>query len=108
MAALRRGAIRSRSYSLIALGGCIGGAAELLFYAGRRWKAGGIGAALVFGLLAAALLALAIYFFRLALRFHAESKRSALLPPDQPPDFSPLQDGSQVVRNLENMRTEDK
>jgi len=43
------------------------------------------------------------YFLRLAWRFHLEAKQSAILPPDVPPDFSKLQDGSQIVKNLEEM-----
>jgi hypothetical protein len=45
----------------------------------------------------------AVYFFRLALRFHREAKQSAIPPPSAPPDFSQLQDGSQIVRNLEEI-----
>jgi len=52
---------------------------------------------------AGVLLGLGFFFLRLARRFHDEAKRTALGPPAQPPDFSKLSDGSQRVRNLENM-----
>ncbi len=107
MAALRRGAIQSRSYCVIALGGCVVAAAECVFEAVRRWPKPvsfrGILVCALFLLSAAALLVLGGYFLRLAGRFHREAKRSAILPPEAPPDFSKLQDGSQIVKNLEDM-----
>jgi hypothetical protein len=107
MASLRRGAIRSRSYCVIALGGCVVGAAELVFDAFRRWPAPvnlrGVLVAILYLFCSIALLVLGAYFLRLAIRFHREAKQSALPPPEKPPDFSQLQDGSQIVRNLEDM-----
>ena len=107
MATLRRAAIRTRSWCVIALAGCIVGAAQLIFDAVRRWPIPanfhGILVAVLYLLSAIALLFLAIHFLRLAIRFHREGKQSALTPPTGPPDFSQLQDGSQIVRNLEDM-----
>jgi H+/Cl- antiporter ClcA len=107
MAALRRGAIRSRSYCLIALGGCVAGAAELIFDAVRRWPAPvdlrGVAISSAYSLCAALLLALGGYFLRLGRRFHREARQSAIPPPAQPPDFSTLQDGSQIAKNLEDV-----
>jgi hypothetical protein len=37
------------------------------------------------------------------LRYHREAKQSSIPPPTMPPDFSQLQDGSQIARNLEEM-----
>jgi hypothetical protein len=107
MGALRRGAIRSRSYCVIALGGCVVGAAEFEFYAWRRWprpvNARGVLVAMVYVVCGAGLLLLGRYFFRLAMRFHREARQSNLPPPQTPPDFSQLSDGSQIVKNLEEI-----
>ncbi len=107
MASLRRAAIRSRSYCVIAIGGCAVGAAQCGFDAVRRWPTPasfrGILVGALFLLSAAALIALGGYFLRLAGRFHREAKQSAVLPPAVPPDFSKLQDGSQIIKNLEDM-----
>lgn len=107
MAALRRAAIRTRSYCVIAVGGCAVAAADFIFFAIRRLLAHphalGILIAIVYFLAALALLVLSRYFIRLALRFHREANQSSLSPLTAPPDFSELQDGSQIVRNLEDM-----
>jgi len=107
MAALRRAAYRSRSYCLIAIGGCIVGAAEFIFDAIRRLREhpglSGIVIAIAYFLAAAVLIVLTRFFVRLAARFHRESKESILSQPTAPPEFSQLQDGSQVVKNLEDM-----
>jgi hypothetical protein len=107
MAALRRSAYRSRSYCVIALGGCVVGAAELIFDAIRRLRGNphlpGILVIIGYFAAAGALLFLSRFFIRLAVRFHRESKISTLPPAPGPPDFSQLQDGSQVARNLEDM-----
>ena len=107
MAALRRGAIRTRSWCVIAMAGCVVGAAQFIFNVIHRWpitaNLRGILISILYLLCALALLAAAIHFLRLAIRFHREARQSALGPPDGPPDFTPLQDGSQIVRNLEDM-----
>jgi hypothetical protein len=107
MATLRRGAIRSRSYCVIAVGGCVVGAAEFIFDAFRRWPVPanlrGVLVAILYLLCSLALLVLGGYFLRLSIRFHREAGQSALPPPAAPPDFSQLQDGSQIARNLEDM-----
>ncbi len=107
MAALRRAAYRSRSYCLIAIGACIVAAAELVFDAIRRLRQhpalSGILIAIAYFLAAALLIVLTRHFIRLAVRFHRESKKSILSDPAVPPDFSQLQNGSQVVKNLEDL-----
>jgi hypothetical protein len=45
-----------------------------------------------------------IYFFRKAASLHREAKRSSLGAPEVAPDFSTLSDGSERVRNLEDIR----
>lgn len=107
MATLRRAAIRTRSYCFVALAACVVAAAQCVFLAIRRWPSPLSfreilePALLMIGTIG--LLALGGYFLRLAVRFHQEVKRSAIQPPDAPPDFSNLQDGSQFSRNLEDM-----
>jgi hypothetical protein len=107
MAALRRSAIRSRSYCVIAIGGCVVGAAEFIFDAVRQLhsepKLHGILIAALYLIAAAALLGLGWHFVRIARRLHGEIKRSVLPEPTGAPDFSPLQDGSQFGKNLEEM-----
>jgi hypothetical protein len=108
MAALRRSAIRSRSYCVIAIGGCVVGAADFVFFAIRRLLGHpstlGILIAITYFLAAAILLFSSRYFVRLARRFHGQANQSAIPEPTMPPDFSKLQDGSQIVRNLEEMK----
>jgi hypothetical protein len=107
MAAIRRAAYRTRSYCVIAVGGCIGGAAQFAFFAVRRLRHGpglfDILIAVAYFLAAAVLLGLARHFVRLAAGFHREAKTSTLPQPTAPPDFSQLQDGSQIAKNLEDM-----
>jgi hypothetical protein len=107
MAALRRSAYRSRSYCLIALGGCVAGAAEFIFKAVRRWpQPSSLRGFLVVAFYLAAAVALLIFcrrLIRLTLAFHREARQTTLAEPTTPPDFSPLQDGSQTARNLEEM-----
>jgi hypothetical protein len=107
MAALRRSAYRSRSYCLIATGGCIVGSAEFIFDAIHRLRhySGGfdILIAIAYVIAAIALLVFTRYFIRLAAQFYRESKKTILEDPTTPPDFSKLQDGSQIAKNLEDM-----
>jgi hypothetical protein len=107
MAALRRSAYRTRSYCVVAVGCCIGGAAQLAFFALRRlvYLPGlhSIVISLVYIIAAIGLLFLARYFLRLAMRSHREATKSILPEPEAPPDFTQLQDGSQIAKNLEDM-----
>jgi hypothetical protein len=106
MAALRRSAYRSRSYCLIAIGASVVGCADLIFFAIRRLRHPDLFDVLIavaYFLAAAGLLFLARHFIVLASRFHRESKTSILADPTTPPDFSQLQDGSQIAKNLEDM-----
>lgn len=107
MAALRRAAYRSRSYCLIALGGCVVGAAEFVFKAIRRWPTQGtfLGYLIVLSYLVAAvvLLFLSRRLIRMMIHFHREAQQTTLTDPTTPPDFTTLQDGTQTVRNLEEM-----
>jgi hypothetical protein len=52
---------------------------------------------------AAGMLYFALWLFRKSMRLGAELRRPLQLDPDRPPDFTPLQDGSQRWKNLEKM-----
>ena len=109
MASLRRAAIRTRSYCVIGLGVCVVAIAQLVFETIVGWPRqiswrGVLLAALyllsIVGLAGFALPALV----RLLIRSHREAKQTAIMPaPDRPPDFSTLQDGSQIAKNLESV-----
>jgi hypothetical protein len=101
MAALRRAVIRTRSYCLIAVGGCVVGSAELVFDGIRRWPRL---VTWLYWLCAVGLLAVGIHFARMAVRYHRETKQSAIPDSTTPPDFSHLQDGSQFAKNLEDIQ----
>ena len=107
MAALRRSAYRTRSYCIVAVGCCIGGAAQITFFALRPlvYLRGlhSIVISITYIIAAIGLLFLARYFLRLAIRSHREASKSILPEPGTPPDFSQLQDGSQIAKNLEDM-----
>jgi hypothetical protein len=109
MASLRRAAIRTRSYCFIGLCVCVVAIAELVFETTRDWPAPislrGIWLPALYIACIVLLAALAIpALLRLLIRFHREAKQSILPSPDRPPDFSTLQDGSQIARNLDEIR----
>jgi hypothetical protein len=100
----RRATYRSRSYCIIALGGCLVGASELVYDAVVRLRAHlGFVRPAFYVLAAIGLLLLGGYFLKLALRFHREAKLSIAAHPHAAPDFSKLSDGSQRERNLEQL-----
>lgn len=104
IASLRRAAYRSRSYCVIATGGCIVGAAELLYDAAPLFHAGrGIVQPVLYLLGGVALLGLGGYFARWVMVFHRESKAVPANELLAPPDFSNLNDGRQIAKNLENL-----
>jgi hypothetical protein len=103
-AAVRRAAYRSRSYCVIAIGGCAVGAIELVYHAILGFGGGrGMVRTAAYVIVAIGLLWMAKHFAALAGHYHREAKQSALPPPTAPPDFGPLGDGSQIVRDLERM-----
>jgi hypothetical protein len=109
MAALRRAAIRTRSYCFIGLCVCVVGIAELVFETVRDWPTPisprGLCLPALYIVCIALLSALAIpALLRLLIRFHREARQSILPSPDRPPDFSTLQDGSQIAQNLDEIR----
>jgi hypothetical protein len=106
LSALRRGAYRARSYALIGVGACVVTAVQLLimtiaYVRSRGW--GMYPTGYVLGACVAVMLA--SHFGRRAMELHRETKTPAPLPPaPAEPDFSPLSDGSQQWKNLEDIR----
>ena len=103
---LRRGAIRARSWCLIAVVVCIVGAIQLVIWIVQDiWRQHRWGWwATLYLLLIAAALKIAITFSRKAREFKREIDKPMLEEPAQPPNFSTLSDGSQHWKNLENMK----
>jgi hypothetical protein len=105
LSTLRRAAYRSRSYAIIAAGACAVVAAQLVLLTIRHvrtlgWSAQAIGYVLLVPVAAWG----AWYFLGRAMALHRETRRTLLTNPTQPPDFSTLSDGSQQVKNLEDIR----
>jgi hypothetical protein len=107
LAALKRGAIRARSYALI--GTVLAGVAVMKLVLmtielvrARGWTL----LPIAYILLACAALMLTVYLLRRAIKLHREANVPAPMPPTPPggPDFSKLSDGSQQWKNLEDIR----
>jgi ABC-type nickel/cobalt efflux system permease component RcnA len=106
LAALRRGAIRARSWCLITAGVCLVGAIQLVIFSVQLIRAPGSAWLRIpcYLMVAAAGLWLTVYFLRRARVLKREIGRSALGQPETSPDFSQLSDGSQRWKNLEDIR----
>lgn len=106
LSALRRGAYRARSYALIGVGACAVAGVQLLIMTVAYVRARGWGPYPTGYILGAAVAAmLAFHFGRRAMELHRETKTPAPLPPaPAEPDFSPLSDGSQQWKNLDDIR----
>jgi DNA-directed RNA polymerase subunit M/transcription elongation factor TFIIS len=106
LSAMRRGAIRARSWCLIVVVVCLVGAVELVIKTienvrhVRHWGLRPTG----FILFAVAGVMIAVYFFRRARELKREIDKPALQDPPRPPDFSTLSDGSQRWKHLEDIR----
>jgi hypothetical protein len=104
IAALRRGAYRSRSYCIVGLVALAVAAVKLILMTVRHvhdpgqqlWSVGYL-------LAAAAALVGAAFFAGRALELTREVAKPLLVDPPVPPDFSTLSDGSQQARHLEEM-----
>jgi hypothetical protein len=105
LATLRRTTYRSRSYAIIAAGACAVLAAQLLFMTVRQVLGSGWSARTVLYVLVALLAVWGAWFFiGRVIALHREARRSPLADPETPPDFSTLSDGSQRIKNLEEIR----
>jgi hypothetical protein len=104
--ALRRGAIRQRSWSLIAAALCVIGALQLIINAiqlTRHERSWGLWQTLYI-LIAPIAVYVALYFLKKARALKREIENSNLQQPEAPPDFSTLSDGSERWKNLEDIR----
>jgi hypothetical protein len=105
LAALRRGAYRTRSFAIVAAAACAVTVAQLVWMTVRHVRGLGWGVRpIAYLVLVPIAVGGAWYFLSRAIAAHQEAKQSALAQPTQPPDFSMLSDGSQQVKNLEDMR----
>jgi hypothetical protein len=102
MATLRRAAYRGRSYAIIGATACIVMAMQLVWTLIRphHFNAWAIAS---FVLLTIASVWGAIVCIRRAIAMNQEAKRSTLVHPPTPPDFSTLSDGSQLAKKLEEI-----
>jgi hypothetical protein len=99
----RQAATRAGSYWLVAAWACILMSLDLL------WRTPGEAHPTLtsaINLAAAALMAIvASYSWRRATALRRQGRARPLPPPPSPPDFSSLSDGSQIVKNLEDMNS---
>ncbi len=110
LSALRRGAYRSRSYSIIAAVALGVACFKLLTIAVRHvrstgWHSRPVGHLIAVGYaiaIGAGLMAIR-FLWRRIVEFTRELNRPTLIDPGVPPDFSTLSDGSQQWKNLEQM-----
>lgn len=105
-AALRRGAIRSRSWCIITQWACtfvlLDSTGQIFIYL-TTWHRWGIAPTL--GLLTIPpSIALGIFARRRAKDFQHEIESSALTDPNDPPDFAPLNDGSDLLNRFDQIQ----
>jgi hypothetical protein len=103
--ALRRSLYRGRSYAVIAAVACAGVAAQCGWLACGHARVGGwtLRPVLLIVLMTCAF-AGSFILARRAVALSREARESTVPEPEAPPDFSTLSDGSQRVRNLEDVR----
>lgn len=104
IALVRRAEIRTQSYLIVVAVGCAAGAAQCLFNIVRSHRSTSR-----IAILSAIMLATtwgAVLCFRKARRIGRELKRPLIEEPIVPPDFSELGDGSQQLKDLENLKSE--
>ena len=105
LAAARRATYRARSYCLIAAAACGVCVVQLLWMIARQARERGWGLQCTgYALFASVGIHGLIYFLIRARQLHGEAKKSALIEPSTPPDFSTLDDGSKQWKNLEDVR----
>jgi len=101
----RRAAIRNRSYLLIGALVCAVAIGQFILLVVQHVRAHGWDMRPIGYLLLIIPAIVGVRFFlRKARVVGEESTRSALTNPNTPPDFSPLRDGSQQWKNLEDVR----
>jgi uncharacterized membrane protein YcjF (UPF0283 family) len=102
---LRRAAYRSRSHAIIGLVCCIVMIGQLVWVAVQNWQAGDYVFAAISAVMGVALVWLAVWCTRLAVRLHRQATApTSTIQRGFEPDFSPLSDGSQRWKNLEKIK----
>ena len=105
LAAARRAAYRSRSHCVVGALVCVVAVVQLTWNGVRALLATGFSARPIAYLLVAGIAVWgAFFFFRKATEFDREAKRSDLPAATGEPDFTPLSDGSQQWKNLDEVR----
>jgi len=105
LTAARRAAIRARSYCLIGFYACLVSAADLLWM--TVWRIIALGQILrpcFYVVAAGSLVWLGWTLLKKSRAFAHEAALSSSEPPTSEPDFSKLGDGSQILRDLENLK----
>lgn len=104
IAALRRGAYRTRSYCIVALFALlVAGIKLIIMTAHHVHEAGWGGRPIGYSIVAVAALAMAFHFAGKIAEITRELSQPMQTDPATPPDFSTLSDGSQHARNLEEI-----
>jgi hypothetical protein len=105
LAAARRASYRARSHCVVGALVCVVAVVQLTWNGIRAIRTTGFGLRAIAYLLVAIIAAWgASYFFRKAMEFDREAKRTELPPALGEPDFGPLSDGSQQWKNLDEVR----
>jgi hypothetical protein len=104
IATLRRALYRSRSHAIVVTIALLVVAVQLGWMTYSSHRRGSPKVAVALAIAGAACLAGSLHFWRRAAALHQEAKRTLLIEPAQPPDFSTLSDGSQQWKNLEELR----
>jgi hypothetical protein len=105
LATARRAAYRSRSHCVVGALVCVVAVVQLTWNGIRSLLASGFGARPIAYLLVAGIAVWgAVFFFRKAMELDREAKRSDLPAATGEPDFTPLSDGSQQWKNLDEVR----
>lgn len=114
----KRSLYRSRSWMLVLAMGLVGIAGQLVWLGIRHLVgtsasedsaavAPDIARAIAYFVIAVGLVAMGVRFYARARRYLREARAMTLPEPATPPDFSTLNDGSQIVDNLRAMSHED-
>jgi DNA-directed RNA polymerase subunit RPC12/RpoP len=104
MVVTRRTAMRSRTYNLLGAAACLMGAIKLGIETVKEFRATGFHVHQVAAVLVALIALFAVRFFlKRAAHWARQSQGSKIPDPETPPDFTPLSDGSQHARNLEDL-----
>lgn len=98
----KRSFYRKRTWVLVLALGMLGLAGQLIWQA-VEWVLDRPSYAFAYLILALGLIVGSIRFFAKAMHYDRLARKASFTPPTDPPDFSTLGDGSQIVANLEQM-----